>query len=106
MENFEEVTMKAAELELGMRVDAVAKKLGYLVFDEHRGRSVDSKTFGPGRFSRFSGTPHPTFVGREVHDESLSVSTRSSRAHRPLGRWARYTYHSSHRGPRCGSWEG
>jgi hypothetical protein len=35
---------KAAELQLERRMDAAAKKLGYLVFDEHRGRSTDDET--------------------------------------------------------------
>ena len=34
---------KAAELQLERRMDAAAKKLGYLVFDEHRGRSTDDQ---------------------------------------------------------------
>ena len=40
---FDKGKAKAAELRLKRRMDAAAKKLGYLVFDEHRGRSVDDK---------------------------------------------------------------
>ena len=38
---------KTAELQLERRMDAAAKKLGYLVFDEHRGRSTDDKARQP-----------------------------------------------------------
>ena len=38
---------KAAELQLERRMDAAAKKLGYLVFDEHRGRSTDDQARHP-----------------------------------------------------------
>jgi hypothetical protein len=34
---------KAAELQLQSRMDAAAKKLGYLVLDEHRGRTTDNE---------------------------------------------------------------
>ncbi len=34
---------KAAELQLERRMDAAAQKLGYLVFDEHRGRPTDDE---------------------------------------------------------------
>ena len=34
---------KSAELQLERRMDGAAKKLGYLVFDEHRGRPTDDK---------------------------------------------------------------
>jgi hypothetical protein len=40
---FDKGKAKAAELQLEMRMDSAAKKLGYLVFDEHRGRSVDDR---------------------------------------------------------------
>ena len=34
---------KSAELQLKRRMNAAAKKLGYLVFDEHRGRPTDDE---------------------------------------------------------------
>jgi hypothetical protein len=40
---FDKGKAKAAELRLERRMDAAAKKLGYLVFDEHRGRPTDDK---------------------------------------------------------------
>ncbi len=41
---FDKGKAKASELQLEMRMDSAAKKLGYLVFDEHRGRVVDDRT--------------------------------------------------------------
>lgn len=40
---FDKGKAKAAELQLEMRMDAAAKKLGYLVLDEHRGRVTDGQ---------------------------------------------------------------
>jgi hypothetical protein len=40
---FDKGKAKAAELQLEMRMDSAAKKLGYLVFDESRGRETDEK---------------------------------------------------------------
>jgi hypothetical protein len=40
---FDKGKAKAAELRLERRMDAAAKKLGYLVFDEHRGRPTGDK---------------------------------------------------------------
>lgn len=40
---FDKGKAKAAELQLEMRMDAAAKRLGYLVFDEHRGRLTDGQ---------------------------------------------------------------
>ena len=40
---FDKGKAKASELQLEMRMDAAAKKLGYLVFDEHRGRATEEK---------------------------------------------------------------
>jgi hypothetical protein len=40
---FDKGKAKAAELRLKRRMDAAAKKLGYLVFDEHRDRPTDDK---------------------------------------------------------------
>lgn len=38
------VTTKVTELQLERRMDAAAKKLGYVVFDEHRGRPTHDET--------------------------------------------------------------
>ena len=40
---FDKGKAKAAELQLEMRMDAAAKRLGYLVLDEHRGRLTDGQ---------------------------------------------------------------
>ncbi|HEY5528938.1 MAG TPA: hypothetical protein VIL51_05735 [Thermoleophilia bacterium] len=40
---FDKGKAKASELQLEMRMDAAAKKLGYLVLDEHRGRATEEK---------------------------------------------------------------
>ena len=40
---FDKGKAKAAEMQLERRMDAAAKKLGYLMFDEHRGRPTDDK---------------------------------------------------------------
>ena len=40
---FDKGKAKATELQLKRRMDAAAKKLGYLVFDEHRGRPTGDK---------------------------------------------------------------
>ena len=45
---------KSAELQLERRMDGAAKKLGYLVFDEHRGRPTDDKA-GQGLFDDLAG---------------------------------------------------
>jgi hypothetical protein len=38
---FEKGKTKAGEIQIEMQMDGLAKKLGYLVFDFYRGRSVD-----------------------------------------------------------------
>jgi hypothetical protein len=40
---FDKGKAKAAELQLEMRMDAAAKRLGYLVLDEYRGRLTDAQ---------------------------------------------------------------
>ena len=39
---FDKGKTKAEELRIEMKMDGLAKKLGYLTFDKHRGRDVDA----------------------------------------------------------------